>query len=49
VQVSPTAISRDGLERRLAIHVATATHSCSTLRGKKVSPHVLRHSSTSIL
>jgi integrase/recombinase XerD len=38
-----TAISRDGLQRRLAIHVATAAHSCSTLRGKKVSPHVLRH------
>ncbi|WP_239312684.1 tyrosine-type recombinase/integrase [Frankia sp. Cj3] len=39
-----TPLSRDGLERRLATHVATATQSCPTLRGKKISPHVLRHS-----
>jgi len=39
-----TSLSRDGLERRLAIHAATAARSCPTLRGKQVSPHVLRHS-----
>ncbi|MDX2525311.1 tyrosine-type recombinase/integrase [Streptomyces europaeiscabiei] len=37
------ALSRDGLERRIAKHAATATRSCPTLLGKKVSPHVMRH------
>ena len=39
-----TALTRDGLERRLAKHTATATHACPTLTEKKVTPHVLRHS-----
>jgi integrase/recombinase XerD len=39
-----TLLSRDALERRLTTHVATATQSCPTLRSKKISPHVLRHS-----
>ncbi|MGW2939881.1 tyrosine-type recombinase/integrase [Streptomyces sp. NPDC001156] len=38
------ALSRDGLERRITKHAATATRSCPTLLGKKVSPHVMRHS-----
>ncbi|MFC9840872.1 tyrosine-type recombinase/integrase [Rhodococcus sp. NPDC127530] len=37
-------LSRDALERRLAKYTATAASSCPTLREKKVSPHVLRHS-----
>lgn len=36
-------LSRDALERRLAVHVAAAAHSCPSLREKAVSPHVLRH------
>ncbi len=37
-------LSRDALERRLATHAATAARSCPALRGKQISPHVLRHS-----
>jgi integrase/recombinase XerD len=37
-------LSRDALERRLATHTTTAARSCPALRGKKISPHVLRHS-----
>jgi integrase/recombinase XerD len=37
-------LSRDALERRLTKHTATAAASCPTLREKKISPHVLRHS-----
>jgi integrase/recombinase XerD len=37
-------LSRDGLQRRLAIYSATAAQACPTLRGKHISPHVLRHS-----
>lgn len=39
-----TALSRDALERRVATHTTTAARTCSTLREKKVAPHVLRHS-----
>ena len=39
-----SALSRDGLEYLLAKHVATAHPSCPSLRNKRVSPHVLRHS-----
>jgi integrase/recombinase XerD len=39
-----TPLSRDALERRIAKHTATAALSCPTLREKRVSPHVLRHS-----
>ena len=37
------ALSRDGLERRLAKHVAVAAERCPSLREKKVTVHVLRH------
>jgi site-specific recombinase XerD len=37
-------LSRDAIERRLAIHTATAAERCLTLKGKKLHPHVLRHS-----
>jgi site-specific recombinase XerD len=38
-------LSHDGLQRRrLTIHCTTAAQTCPTLRGKQISPHVLRHS-----
>ena len=37
-------LSCDGLQRRLTIHSTTAAQTCPTLRGKQISPHVLRHS-----
>ncbi len=37
-------LSRDGVEYLLAKHVATARKHCPSLAGKRVSPHVLRHS-----
>lgn len=37
-------LSRDALQRCVAKHARTATHSCPTLIGKKITPHVLRHS-----
>jgi len=36
-------MTRSGFERVLDKHVATATECCPSLRGKRVSPHVLRH------
>jgi site-specific recombinase XerD len=36
-------MSRDGVEYLLAKHVAVARLSCSTLKAKRVTPHVLRH------
>ena len=36
-------LSRDALERRLAKHFAAAEGRCPTLRGKRVTAHVLRH------
>ncbi len=36
-------LSRDALEQRLAKHAAAATELCSSMRGKKITPHVLRH------
>jgi len=39
-----TPLSRDALERRVAVHAATASLYCPTLAEKRVSPHVLRHS-----
>jgi len=38
-----TPLSSDAIERRLARHVATATPACPTLTEKKITPHVLRH------
>lgn len=37
-------LSRDGLQRCVSRHARAASHSCPTLVDKKVSPHVLRHS-----
>jgi integrase/recombinase XerD len=37
-------LSRDALEQIIHRHVVMASKSCSTLAGKRVSPHVLRHS-----
>jgi len=37
-------LSRDGLEYLLAKHLATARLTCPSLKAKRVSPHVLRHS-----
>ena len=36
-------MSRDAVERRLAVHTATAASLAPTLAEKKISPHVLRH------
>jgi integrase/recombinase XerD len=37
-------LSRDALEHLVRKHCATASESCCTLIGKRISPHVLRHS-----
>jgi integrase/recombinase XerD len=37
------SLSRDGLERRIAKHAASAARDCPSLREKKVTAHVLRH------
>ncbi len=37
-------MSRDALEHLVKRHVKTAAQSCPSLMGKRVSPHVLRHS-----
>jgi site-specific recombinase XerD len=37
-------LSRDGVAYLLAKHVSTARRSCPSLQRKRVSPHVLRHS-----
>ena len=37
-------LSRDGVEYLLARHVETARMACPSLKTKRVSPHVLRHS-----
>ncbi|ETR69032.1 MAG: integrase/recombinase [Candidatus Magnetoglobus multicellularis str. Araruama] len=37
------ALSRDGVEYLLSKHVAIAVKSCPSLKNKRVSPHVLRH------
>jgi len=36
-------LSSDGVQYLLAKHVATAQQTCSSLKKKRVSPHVLRH------
>ena len=37
-------LSRDAVERIVRKHVERASVTCSTLKGKRVTPHVLRHS-----
>jgi site-specific recombinase XerD len=44
-----TPMSTDALERRVAKHAATAAMACPTLRGKKITPHVMRHSAAMAL
>jgi len=39
------ALSRDAVERLLDKYASRAGHACASLRGKRVSPHVLRHTS----
>ena len=36
-------LSRDAIERRLAKHAEAAVRGCPTLRGKRITAHVLRH------
>jgi site-specific recombinase XerD len=38
-----TPLSRDAVERRLAKYADAATATCLSLRTKRISPHVLRH------
>jgi site-specific recombinase XerD len=42
---SGTSLSRDAVERLVAKYATRAAESCISLRGKVVSPHVLRHTS----
>lgn len=37
-------LSRDAVERVVRQHAAAASQDCPTLKGKRVTPHVLRHS-----
>lgn len=37
-------LSRDAVERIVRKHVELASDTCATLKGKRVTPHVLRHS-----
>lgn len=37
-------LSRDAVERIVRKHIGVATTTCPTLKGKRVTPHVLRHS-----
>lgn len=37
-------LSRDAVERIVLKHAAVATSACPSLKGKRVTPHVLRHS-----
>ena len=37
-------LSRDAVERIVRKHVELAANTCPTLKGKRVTPHVLRHS-----
>jgi site-specific recombinase XerD len=36
-------LSRDAVERRVSKHAAVAAHQCPSLRTKRLTPHVLRH------
>ena len=42
-------LTRDAIERRLAKHVAAAQRNCPTLRTKRVTMHVLRHTAAMML
>ena len=43
------SLTRDAIEHRLAKHVATAQRSCPTLRSKRITMHVLRHTAAMTL
>jgi len=43
------SLSRDAVERLVARHTCTAAEHCASLKGKKVTPHVLRHSTAMLL
>ena len=38
-------LSRDAIERRVTAHTTTAARECPSLQGKRLTPHVLRHTS----
>ena len=38
-------LSRDAIERRVALHASTAAAACPSLANKRIHPHVLRHTS----
>jgi site-specific recombinase XerD len=38
-------LSRDAVQRRVTVHAATAAACCPSLQGRKLSPHVFRHTS----
>jgi site-specific recombinase XerD len=42
-------ISADALQRLVACHAATASECCPSLKGKKVTPHTLRHTAAMAL
>jgi integrase/recombinase XerD len=42
-------LTRDAVERRLAKHIQAAKRNCPTLRSKRVSMHVLRHTAAMML
>jgi site-specific recombinase XerD len=42
-------LSIDAVQRRLTLHAETAAAQCPSLRGKHLSPHVLRHTSAMAL
>jgi len=42
-------LTRDAIERRLAKHLQAAQRNCPTLRSKRVSMHVLRHTAAMML
>ncbi|HEY6794273.1 MAG TPA: tyrosine-type recombinase/integrase [Kineosporiaceae bacterium] len=44
-----TPMSSDALQQRLTVHARTAAQHCQSLPGKKITPHVLRHSAAMTL
>ena len=42
-------LSRDAVERIVAKHCRVASETCPTLKGKKVTPHALRHAAAMAL
>lgn len=42
-------LSRDAVERRVTLHATTAAQQCPSLRDKRLTPHVLRHTAAMTL